>query len=253
MAYDAAAVVAPKGLGPCCVRSLNAGDPTLPTSTFLGVPSRSSALSWPPPSPRTALESPGPLVGLAGVSVWLPRWSESLAHCCLGQPRTGWMKSLFVSLDQAQSPSSLLWQLLEAKTRRDLQTIFWRVVGATGLPRTWWQFMVRVLECLKLGQCMRLPSCTSEGRERGRPVSSWLPDCLRHMGWSRWHYRAPARGHPWGCCYGNRCGTSCVWVGDRNHQSGTQANSFGGSVTTEWLVHKNMLGFPSKHAGLFLL
>ena len=45
MAYDAAAVVAPKGLGPCCVRSLNAGHPTLPTSTFLGVPSRSSALS----------------------------------------------------------------------------------------------------------------------------------------------------------------------------------------------------------------
>lgn len=56
MAYDEAAVVAHKGPGPCCVRSLNAGDPTLPTSTFLGVSSWSSALSLTSPKskdPRT--------------------------------------------------------------------------------------------------------------------------------------------------------------------------------------------------------
>ena len=39
------AAVAPEGLGPCCVRSQNAGVPMSPTSTSLGVPSWSSSLS----------------------------------------------------------------------------------------------------------------------------------------------------------------------------------------------------------------
>lgn len=156
------AVVAPEGLGPCCVRSQNAGVPTSPTYTSQLV------LFSVPDHPQVQ----GQLWGLQDrvwhwwESIWLPQGPESLACCCLGQPRTGGMKNFFVSLDQAPSPSLLLGQLLEAKTGRDWQMVFWRVLGATGLPQTWQQLVLRGLQHLKLGQIMGLPSCTAEGWQR---------------------------------------------------------------------------------------
>lgn len=184
-------------------------------------------------------------------SIWLPRGPESLACCCLGQPRTGGMKNLFVSLDQAPAccSGSFLRLKLERTGRwssegcwvpqacpRPGSSLCWGVCSISSWARAWGFLLVLQKD------------------ERGKPVSSWWPDCLRHVGCSRWRYRAPARGHPWGCCYGNRCRRSYVCDGDRNHRSGgTQTNFFGVSVTTEWRVHKNTPGFLSKHTGLSLL
>lgn len=122
MACGAAAAVAPEGLGPY-VRSLNAGTAVL-TSTFLGVPRWSSALSLTTPKSKDSFGDPRITGGMGRGVLWVPRWSESLACGCLGQPRTGGVKALSVSLDQAQTPHLQLWQLLGAKTGRNLQMLF---------------------------------------------------------------------------------------------------------------------------------
>lgn len=86
----------PLGAELCCIRSPNAVNCILWTSTFLGIPSGSSALSLTFPQSKVNLGAPESLVG----GLCVPHWPESLASCCLGQPRGGRTKILFVSPDQ---------------------------------------------------------------------------------------------------------------------------------------------------------
>lgn len=117
------------------------------TSTSLGIPRWSSALSLTSPKSKDSFGDPG----ILGIDRGL--WQSGLLLPRMAQVRE--MKVCFLSPVQTPIPSLLFWQLLGAHTRRVLQIISWRVVCAAGLPKAWWQFLVRSWEPLKLGECVR--------------------------------------------------------------------------------------------------
>lgn len=78
-------------------------------------------------------------------------------------------------------PSLPLWWLLGAETGKGLQAIFRRAVGATGLPRTWWQFMARGLEHLKLDQRMKSGPGKVLQAEHEAPAFTKKPEAARRQ------------------------------------------------------------------------